>query len=74
MPLVIIDGGEYDEKNIKLTGMPLSFFENILKKQGITKHKKVLVLTLDGTGKIYLQEYGKKRVIFNVELPEGVAW
>ena len=74
VPLVIIDSGEYDEKNIKLTGMPLSFFENVLKKQGIKKHKKVLVLTLDGTGKVYLQEYGKKRVIFNVELPEGVAW
>lgn len=74
LPLLIIDEGKYNKKNIELTGMGTSFFDNLLKKRGVKSAKKVLVLTIDGEGKVYLQEKGKKRVIFNAQLPEGASW
>ncbi len=74
LPLLVADEGKYNQKNIELSGMPPSFFEDILKKQGVKKVKNVLAMTLDGTGKVYLQEKGKKRKIFTVPLPEGKRW
>lgn len=74
LPLLVIDDGKYNQKNLKLTGMPPSFFENVLQKNGIKSIKKVLVMTLDGEGKIYLQERGKKKIIAQEQLPEGKTW
>lgn len=74
LPLLIADKGKYNMKNVELTGIPTSFFEDMLRKQGIKNVKKVLALTIDGTGKVYLQEHGKKRRIFSVDLPEGKKW
>ncbi len=74
LPLLIADKGKYNMKNVELTGIPTSFFEDMLRKRGIKNVKKVLALTIDGTGKVYLQEHGKKRKIFSVELPEGKKW
>ena len=74
LPLLIADKGKYNMKNVEFTGIPVSFFEDMLRKQGIKSVKKVLALTIDGTGKVYLQEHGKKRRIFSVELPEGKKW
>ena len=55
LPLVVIDNGKYDKKNLEITGLEQSFFDGILKEQGVKRVKDVLVLTADGTGKIYLQ-------------------
>ena len=55
-------------------GMPRSFFDEMLQNNGIADVGKVLALTLDGTGKVYLQEKGKKRRIFRVPLPEEKTW
>lgn len=74
LPLIIIDEGKYKQKNVELSGMPLSFFENILKNQGVKSYKKVLVMTVDGNGKVYLQERGKKRNIFTVDIPKEKRW
>lgn len=74
LPLLIADKGKYNMKNVEFTGIPVSFFEDMLRKQGIKSVKKVLALTIDGTGKVYLQEHGKKRRIFSVDLPEGKKW
>ena len=51
LPVVIIDDGKY-EHNLALTKTG-NLFADIRKK--VKKLKKVFVLTLDGTGKIYLQ-------------------
>ena len=74
LPLVIIDNGKFDKKNLELTGLEQEFFENILKQQGVKSAKKVLVLTADGTGKIYLQSKGEKFSTFNVQYPDGKVW
>lgn len=74
LPLVIIDNGKFDGKNLSLTGLKQSFFEDILRKEGVKKTKKVLVLTADGTGKLYLQEKGEKFRTLNVAYPDGKVW
>ena len=74
LPLVIIDNGKFDGKNLSLTGLERTFFENILKREGVKSVKKVLVLTADGTGKLYLQVKGEKFRTLNVTYPDGKIW
>ena len=74
LPLVIIDNGRFDGKNLALTGLEQNFFEGVLRKEGVKKIKKVLVLTADGTGKLYLQEKGEKFRTLNVTYPDGKTW
>lgn len=74
LPLVIIDNGNYDSKNLEITGLGQEFFDGILKKQGVKKVKRVLVLTADGEGKIYMQEKGEKFRTFHVKYPDNKTW
>lgn len=74
LPLVIIDNGKYDKKNLDITGLGQEYFDGILKQQSVKSIKKVLVLTADGTGKIYLQEKNQKFRTFHVNYPEGKIW
>ena len=74
LPLVIIDNGRFDGKNLALTGLEQNFFEGVLRKEGVKKIKKVLVLTADGTGKLYLQEKGEKFRTLNVTYPDSKTW
>lgn len=73
LPLVILSSGKFDEKNLQFSGLSAEFFRGILHGQGV-KEKDVLVLTADGTGKLYLQENGKKYQTMQVEYPGGRTW
>lgn len=74
LPIVIIDNGSYDEKNLEVLDLPREFFDDILKREGVKSEKKVLVLTADGTGKLYLQVKNEKFRTLNVEYPGGKLW
>lgn len=74
LPLVIIDNGKYDTKNLEITGLEQSFFDDMLKENNVKRVKDVLVLTADGRGKIYLQAKKKKFVTFQAEYPGGKTW
>ena len=74
LPLVIIDNGCFDEKNLAVAGLSRLFFEDVLRRQGVKTHKRVLVMTADGTGKIYLQIKGEKYRTFRVSYPGGRTW
>ena len=74
LPVVIIDDGKYDQKNLALTKTGRTYFERILREQHIRSARNVFVLTLDGTGKIYLQCRGERYRAFRVCLPEGSEW
>ena len=74
LPLVIVDNGTYDRKNLELTGLGQEFFDGILQENGVKKVKKVLVLTADGNGKLYLQMKGEKYRTMKVEYPGGKTW
>ncbi len=74
LPVLIVDDGKYVKHNLTLTKTGQPYFDALLKEQNIPSVKKVFVLTLDGTGKIYLQCKGEKFRTFRVRLPEGSTW
>lgn len=74
LPLLIIDDGKFEEKNLELCNAGKDFFLDVLKKQNIKNLKRVFVMTIDGTGKVYLQVHGEKYKTFRVQLPEGCTW
>ena len=74
LPVLIVDDGKYVKHNLTLTKTGQPYFDALLKEQNIPRVKKVFVLTLDGTGKIYLQCKGERFRTFRVRLPEGSTW
>ncbi len=74
LPLVIVESGNFDRKNLAFTGLGEAYFREILQGEGVKKIKEVLVLTADGTGKLYLQLKGEKFRVLRVSYPDGVTW
>lgn len=73
LPLLILENGKYQEENLNLLHLGREYFDDILRQKNIASEKKVLVLTMDGNGKIYLQEKGKAFETFCVSW-EGKKW
>ncbi len=67
LPIVVIDEGKFDEKNLQQTQRDKQYFLNILKEQGCRDVKKILIMTVDGDGKVYLQQKGKKYEVFHLQ-------
>ena len=63
---MIIDEGKFDDKNVERTGRDTKYYLDILKKNGCQELKKVLVLTVDGNGKMYFQQKGEKYKVINL--------
>ena len=59
---------------MQLIGLDEQFFRKILQDEKVGKLKNVLVLTADGTGKIYLQVKKRKYKTLRVEYPDGKTW
>ena len=60
LPIVLIDEGKWDMDNVARTNRDKAYFENVLKEQNCKDVKKVLVMTVDGNGKVYLQIKNEK--------------
>jgi uncharacterized membrane protein YcaP (DUF421 family) len=60
LPVILIKEGKLDEKNLRLTKRKKEYFFNIFEQNGCKNPKKLLVATVDGNGKLYFQERGKK--------------
>lgn len=73
LPLVILSSGKYDKKNLEFSGLSEEYFRKLLRERGV-KEKEVLVLTADGTGKLYLQENGRRYQTMRVSYPGGRTW
>ncbi len=73
LPLMLIDEGKFDGKNLKKTGRDKEYFLKVLQKHGFQNEKKVLVMTVDGYGKVYLQKKGEKYRVFSLHW-EKQAW
>lgn len=74
IPLLIIDNGKFDKHNLELTHTTEGYFLKILQQENIDKLKKVYVLTLDGTGRMYLQCRKEKYRILHTTLPKESVW
>ena len=67
LPVIIVDEGKFIKNNVTLTKRSQTYYHDVLKGQGCDELKKVLVMTVDGEGKVYLQEKGKKYKTFRLE-------
>jgi uncharacterized membrane protein YcaP (DUF421 family) len=67
LPIALIDDGKLDTKNAAICGLDYNKICDFLKEQN-TKLKKVLVMTVDGNGRVYFQEKNKPYKILQVEI------
>ena len=70
LPVLIVDEGKFIDKNIAITKQTIPYYKEVLRGQGCDELKKVLVMTVDGNGKVYLQEKGQKYKTFHLEWKE----
>ena len=69
LPLLLIDNGKPDEKNVKVAGLNFDDVKNFVAAQGV-KIKNVLVMTVDGNGRVYFQQKGKPYKILSIGVGE----
>lgn len=69
LPMLIIESGKKNAKNMGLAGLSDDDVNTILKQQN-TKLKQTLVMTVDGNGRVYFQEKGKPYKILNCAVKE----
>ena len=70
LPVVLISEGKYNERNLILTGKSRRFFDNVLRENGYKSTGQVLIMTIDGDGKIYVQKRGEKYKIIQLNIEE----
>ena len=71
LPLLLIDNGKTDEKNMKIANLTREKLKNFADRQGV-KIKNILVMTVDADGRVYFQQKGKPYKILNIEA--GGQW
>lgn len=67
LPLLLIDNGKADSKNLALSGISQEELKEFAKNQG-AKIKNVLVMTVDGNGRVYFQIKGKPYKILQTKV------
>jgi uncharacterized membrane protein YcaP (DUF421 family) len=70
LALVVVDSGKADEHNMKLCGITSKALHDFLKQQGV-KLKQVLVMTIDGNGRVYFQQRKKSYKILQIEVDKS---
>lgn len=70
LPIILIDEGKFDSKNLALTRRSKQYFLDVLKEQGCKNEKQVLVMTVDGDGKTYLQKKGERYKVLELDWEE----
>lgn len=67
LSLTLIDRGKADTKNLSRCGFDRERLEKFLKEQN-AKLRDVIVMTVNGEGRVYFQKRGEKYKILNVEV------
>ena len=71
LALTIIDSGKLNSHNLGVSGIARKKLDEFLKEQH-TKLRKVLVMTVDGNGRVYFQKRGQPYKILNIAT--GAKW
>lgn len=69
LPVTVVDDGTIDEKNAKICGLDKQSLLSFIKEQNV-KLKRVLVMTVDGDGRVYFQERGRRYKILHIDVKE----
>ncbi len=67
LPLLLIDRGKTDSQNLTRCGFDKERLQSFLKEQN-ARIRDVVVMTINGEGRIYFQKRGEKYKIFNTEV------
>ena len=73
LPVIVIKNGRIDKKNRELTGITDEQLRKILKTANAEKVKEIGVLTVDGSGRFYVQKPNDKFKTGRIE-PKGETW
>ena len=71
LPVLAINNGRFNDKNLKEIRTDRKSVSDFLKKTDISSVKAVEVMTIDGAGKVYIQEKNKRYAIKYFPLKEG---
>ena len=66
LPVLLIAEGKFNDKNLQLIGKEPAYFLEKLQGQGFNELKKVLVMTVDGAGRVYAQQKGERYRVFSL--------
>ncbi|MDD4110278.1 MAG: DUF421 domain-containing protein [Clostridia bacterium] len=73
IPITLISEGTINDANLKVANIDKNKVDEILKKAGNKNLKDVLILTLDGNGKIYFQSKTEHFKVFNIDYKQEVV-
>ncbi len=73
LPLLIVAEGKLENHNLSMIESDKDELIEFIKKQK-TSLKNTEVMTIDGTGRVYFKQKGKKYIITSFALKEGVKW
>ncbi|MCI6542541.1 MAG: DUF421 domain-containing protein [Firmicutes bacterium] len=73
IPITIIAEGKINKNNLKLAKLSESELKNIIIESGEKNIKNILILTIDGNGKIYFQQKKGTFKTFNVNYTKEVV-
>lgn len=74
MPISVIKGGKIDKFNLSKIGYDDIDLRSFLNGKGINSVKSVGILTVDGNGRFYLQQIGKKFITGYLSLDKEKQW
>ena len=69
LPVLVIDNGRVYKTNLKIAGITQESLQKFLKERKV-RPRQVLVMTVDGNGRVYFQKKGKPYSIERIEVGE----
>ncbi|MBP5466255.1 MAG: DUF421 domain-containing protein [Clostridia bacterium] len=74
LPVILIDCGKFSEKNVNLIGSDTDKIKRFLSENGLKNEKNIEVMTVDGSGKVYLQQKNDKFSILKMNIAGDAKW
>lgn len=74
LPIVLVKGGKPHDKNLEIANINIQDIMKIANEAKIKSLKNIDILTIDGNGKYYIQQQGKRYVTGNYALQGDSKW
>lgn len=74
LPVLLVSEGKINKKNYGLLNIDRETFKAFLAKNGAEKLSAVDIMTVSGSGKVYLQLKGQIAKVINMQLNEEKVW
>lgn len=74
LPLLLINEGKVVRNNCNLLNIDEKFFDKILQREKIDSIKKIDILTIDSSGKVYIQIKGQAYKTYYTNFKEKDKW